>query len=229
MTKKLSVREYLVKEWKSSDEVIIRIQAPDDVLGIMSQQLENCDHRQATVRKLLRLGILQLLGGLPLSFCVTKNEEPVVVHRADKEENLEPAKRWDGLDRRNAIRDGREGNSGRNISWKLENFGNNISDDCKLGDAAVLQFCSPVLLEGRRINIFREACKEVKNLIQENFQKMIPFELTKWIEESQGRDGSSLSLVTHLQRRRTNSTGSGCEGYGVGEDRKKSSKLEHDE
>jgi hypothetical protein len=151
--------------------VIIRIQTPDDMLGIVSQQLENRDLRQAPVRKLLCLGVLQLLWGLPLSFRVTKSEEAVVVHSADKEENLEPAKRWDRLNRRDAIWDGSEGNSGRNISWKLEDFGNNISDDSKLRDTAVLEFCSPVLLEGRRINIFGEACTKCRILIQGNLSK----------------------------------------------------------
>lgn len=169
----------LVKEGKTSDEVVASIHAANKGLGVVAKELKGGDHGKAAVVQLLVLSLSEFLSGLALALSVSEDEEAVVVDSADEEEHLEPAESRDGLDGGNTVGDGGEGDAGGDISGELEHLRHNVANDGELGNAAVLELGSAVLLE------------------------VIGSGKAKGIPEAKGTSGAGLGLEGHLQGRRS--------------------------
>jgi len=173
------------------------VHAANELLGVVAKKLEDGNHGKAAVGELLGLGLLELFCGLSLALSVTKGEEAPVVDGTDEEDHLHPAKGGDGLDGGNTVGDGGEGDARGDLSGELEHFGDDVSEDGKLGYASVLELSSAVIGEGLRIDVGGEA---------------------KGVEEANGGDGTELALEAHLEGRAGASHAGGGEGRSRGEE-----------
>ena len=191
-----------VEERKASDEVVTRVHATDNHLGVVSQELEGCNHGKAAVVELLGGELLELLSGLLLSSTVTELEGSPVVNSTDQEDHLQPAKGRNGLDGSNTVRDGGEGDARGDVSRELEDLRDDVADDSKLGNTAVLKLSSSVLLE----------------VLLSGKVKRIPV--------AKRFDNSSLT-IEHLEGRAGSRAASRGEGRGADEGSNKGKSTEH--
>lgn len=95
-----------------------RVGAVEVVANVVAEQLHEREHAEAAVLDLLRLASSELLFvevkeaalldlAANLSDLEVAEESPVV-HRADEEDHLDPAERWDGLEGGNTVGHRRE-------------------------------------------------------------------------------------------------------------------------
>ena len=178
-----TVKSHTVEEGEAVDEVVhggLGVHAANQLLGVVAEQLKGGNHGQAAVGQLLGLGLLELLSGLALALGVTEDEEAPVVDGADEEDHLEPAKGGDGLDGGNAVGDRGERHARGDVTGELEHLGHDVAKDGKLGNTAVLELGSAVLVEGLLVDVGGQA---------------------QGVKEAHGGDGAELVLVRHLEGR----------------------------
>ena len=137
----------VVKEGKTSDEVVAGVHASYEHLGVVTEKLKDSDHCKASV-----LELLGLLGGKLLRnhvrVGVAEGEDSPVVDGADEEEHLQPAKGGNSVNSSKSVGNGGEGDAGGDLTGELVYLRHDVSNDGKLGNTAVLQLSSSVLVEG---------------------------------------------------------------------------------
>jgi hypothetical protein len=69
---------------------------------------------------------------------VEVTEETVVVNGTDEEEHLGPTEGRDGIDGSNTVWDISEGKAWGDLTWPTEHLWDDVSDNAKLGNTAVL-------------------------------------------------------------------------------------------
>jgi hypothetical protein len=195
----------LIEERESGDEVVKTVESSgDSVLRVVTEELEDGEHGNASVLELVELTLLELsrFEGWLARFEVSKVS--VVVNGTDQEDNLGPSKSGDGRKGGNTIGDIGACNSRGDVEGKSEELGDDVSDNSELGNTSVLELSGAVLVEGVLVDVVGEAQR---------------------IEESSGVDNTELVLVAVESRARG---GLGSRGEGGGRSNKGGNgKLHH--
>jgi hypothetical protein len=184
----------LIEERKSGDEVVKTVESGvDHVLCVVTEELHGGEHGNASVLELIELTLLELSG---VEFGLARfevSEVSVVVNGTDQEDHLGPAKSRDGLNGGNTIGDIGAWNARGDVEGESEEFGDDVSDNSKLGNTSVLELSGAVLVEGLLVDVLGEAQR---------------------IEESGGCDNTELALVACGDSRARGGLGSRGEGGG---------------
>ena len=130
----------VVKEWKAGDEVIKAVESRGhQVLGVVTEQFHGGEHGKTSVLELLKGTLLGLSRSKVRLAGVEVAEETVVVDGTDKEEHLGPSEGRDGIDGGNTVWDIGECNSRGDVTRESEDLRDDVSNDAKLSDTAVLK------------------------------------------------------------------------------------------
>jgi hypothetical protein len=167
----------LIEERESGDEVVKTVESSgDSVLRVVTEELEDGEHGNASVLELVELTLLEL-SGIELGLArVEVSKVSPVVDGTDQEDDLGPSKSRDGLKCGNTIGDIGTWNTRGDIEGESEELGDDVSDNSELGNTSVLELSSAVLVEGVLVDVLGEAQR---------------------IEESSGGDNTELVLVAH--------------------------------
>ena len=129
----------VVKEWKAGDEVVKTIESwGNQVLGVVTQQFQGGKHGKTSVLELGKRALLGLSSIKVWLATVEVTEETVVVNGTDEEEHLRPAEGRDGIDGGNTVWHIGEGKAWGDLTRETEHFRDDVSENAKLADAAVL-------------------------------------------------------------------------------------------
>jgi hypothetical protein len=99
---------------------------------------------------------------------VEVSEESVVVNGSNGEEDLCPAKSGDGIDGSNTIGDLSAWQAWSDVPAESVHFRDDVSNDCQLSNAAVLEFSSSVLVKGSLVDVLAQTGRvpETSGLLQ---------------------------------------------------------------
>ena len=113
----------------------------------MTEQLNNGQHSQTSVLEFTELTLLEFFGGqLRVEF--GEEESTPVVDGSNQEDHLGPSQSRDSLDGGDTVGDGVGVEfTGDKVVVGTGEFGEDVSEDGKLGDTSVLEFGSTVLVE----------------------------------------------------------------------------------
>ena len=149
---------------------VVRVHAAHQLLGVVTEQLQDGKHGQTAVVELLvdALGLLLLgLGGLAQRSSTERvrlggeGDGGAVggeseIDRADQEDHLEPAQSGDGLDGGKAVGDGLERHTGGDLTREAVHLGHDVTQDGQLAHTAVLQLGESVFGELLLVNVLRK-------------------------------------------------------------------------
>jgi hypothetical protein len=174
----MQTRQYLIEEWKTSDEVVKAVESRgNQVLGVVTEELHHGEHSKASVLK-FRKGALLELSRLKVRLSRVEAEESVVVDGSDQEEHLGPAEGWNGINGSDTVWDSTEGKARGNVSREGESLRDDVSDNSEHGNTAVLELRNTVSVKRLLVNVLGQ---------------------TKRVEESGRGDDTELVLVRHVE------------------------------
>ena len=129
----------VVKEWKAGDEVVKTIESwGNQVLGVVTQQFHGGKHGKTSVLELGKRALLGLSSIKGWLATVEVTEETVVVNGTDEEEHLRPAEGRDSIDGGNTVWHIGEGEAWGDLTRETEHFRDDVTENAKLANAAVL-------------------------------------------------------------------------------------------
>mmetsp|Transcript_22099 Transcript_22099/g.24826 ORF Transcript_22099/g.24826 Transcript_22099/m.24826 type:complete len:211 (-) Transcript_22099:21-653(-) len=131
----------LVEERKTCDEVVTVVS------GIVTDEFGEGKHGKTSVLKLLKLTLGEFFG---LEVGLSGGEISKVslgVDNSDSSDDLDPSEERNSIDGIKTIGDVSVRDSGGDISSPTPDFRGDVSDDGKLGNTAVLELSSAVLVE----------------------------------------------------------------------------------
>jgi hypothetical protein len=108
-------------------------------LGVVTEQFHGGEHSKTSVLELGKgtlLGLRSIKGRLA---GVEVSEETVIVDGTNEEEHLGPSESRDGINGGNTVWDIGECKARGNFTRETEDLRDDVSDDAKLGDTAVLE------------------------------------------------------------------------------------------
>jgi hypothetical protein len=168
----------LVEERKASNEVVKAIKSRGhQVLGVVTEELKNGEHSNASMLKLGEGALLELIR-VEGRLSRIKAEESVVVDGSDQKEHLGPAEGWNGINGSNTVGDSTEGKARGNVSREGENLRDNVSDNSEHGNTTVLELGNAVSIKRFLVNVLGQ---------------------TKWVEKSGWSNHTELVFVRHVE------------------------------
>jgi hypothetical protein len=139
----------VVDERETGDQVVQAIKpGGDQVLGVVADEFQECQHGQSSVLKLLRLALLVFIRGQLQLADIKVAKVPVVIDGTNQEDDLGPSQERDGINGGNSRWDGRERDAGSNVSGEVVGLGRNVAQDGQHAYTPMLQFCRAVLGKG---------------------------------------------------------------------------------
>ena len=133
----------------------LRVHAADQLLGVVTEELEGGEHGQAAVVDLLDGGVV--VGGAEPGLVGEGTGGAVggqlEINIADEGDDLCPAQGRDGLDGGNAVGDGLERDAGGDFTGETERLRGDVTQDGQLAHTAVLQLGSSVEGEGVLVHV----------------------------------------------------------------------------
>ena len=144
----------VVKEWKACDEFVHAVESGgDQVLRVVAKELQSGKHSKSAILEFLGLAPGEDVGGESGLAGLVVSEEAVVVDGTNEEENLHPAKGWDGAEGSKTMWDIREGKARGDLSGESVELRDNVTADSKHGNTSVLELGRTVLVESRLVNV----------------------------------------------------------------------------
>ena len=144
----------------------------------MTKKLKNGKHGKMSMLELIKLMLLKLCRGKVWLALQEVSKEAIIVHSSNGEEHLGPAKRRNGINGSDTIRDVCEGKARGNLTGPVEDLPDDVADNSKLGNTSVLELSGMVLVKSLLVNVAGQS---------------------QWIEESSRGDDAKLILVRHLE------------------------------
>jgi hypothetical protein len=129
----------------------------NQVLRVVTEELQNGKHGKTAVLKLIQLTLLKL-SGVKLGLAdIEVAKVAIVVDSSDQEEHLGPAESGDSVDSSDTIGDIGALEARGDLKREAVHFLDNVSNDGELGNTAVLELRSAVTVEGLLIDVVGEA------------------------------------------------------------------------